>query len=147
MSLWSNYLFPCDFWVEDLSSPLWKKFENFSVLGVDFLFRSRKLNFGIWEGDFFFESGPSKGVNVLAIFRYVVKSRYFSEGEGKKEIFCFRVYFRKINILVENWKSVEKRGNLVCKFREKRCLWIFKEYLNDGNLWLLPFSLFNGFVF
>jgi len=22
----------------------------------------------------------------------------------------------------------------------------FKEHLNDGNLWLLPFSLFKGFV-
>ena len=30
--------FPCDFWVKDFSSPLWKEFENFSVLGVDFLF-------------------------------------------------------------------------------------------------------------
>jgi len=39
MSLWSNYLFPCGFfWVKDFSSPLWKEFENFSVLGVDFLF-------------------------------------------------------------------------------------------------------------
>ncbi len=33
-----------------------------------------------------FESGPSEGVNVLAIFRYVVKKiEVFSEGKTRKE--------------------------------------------------------------
>ena len=71
--------------------------------------------FPFWELTFFkkvkllyfgrvtFESGPSKGVNVLAIFRYVVKKiEVFSEGKIEKGIFCFRVCFRKINILVES---------------------------------------------
>jgi len=68
--------FPVTFWVKDFSSPLWKKFfENFSVLGVDFRFVLES-----WTSEFgrvTFESGPSKGVNVPAIFRYVVEIEVF----------------------------------------------------------------------
>ncbi len=43
-----NYLF-----IRKDLSPLWKKFENVSILRVDFsFFCLRKLNFWIWEGDF-----------------------------------------------------------------------------------------------
>ncbi len=37
ISLWSNYLFPYDFWVKDFLRHYGRKFENFSILGVDFL--------------------------------------------------------------------------------------------------------------
>ena len=53
---------------------------------------------------FFLSRDPSKGVNVFAIFRYVVKFEVFSEGEGKKEISLLPGLFRKINILVERLK-------------------------------------------
>ena len=87
-----------------------------------------------------FESSPSKGVNVLAIFRYVVKKiEVFSEGKIEKGIFCFRVCFRKINILVESWKSVEKEGKICVRTSQEEISWIFKKCLDNGNLWFLAF--------
>ncbi len=89
-------------WVKDFARHYGKSMETFSFWELAF-FCSRKLKFEIWKGGFF-KSGPSKGVNVLAIFRYVVKkkSRYLARGKAGRKFLCFRVYFRKINILVES---------------------------------------------
>jgi len=89
-----------------------------------------------------FGSSPSKDVNVLAIFRYVVKKiEVFSEGKIEKGIFCFRVCFRKINILVESWKSVEKRGKFVWELHRKRYL----EF--SRNVWIMAIYGFLPFSF
>ncbi len=63
--------FPVTFWENVFSSPWWKEFENFSVFGR-WLFCSRKLKLRNL-GRVTFESSLSKGLNVLAIFGYVVK--------------------------------------------------------------------------
>ena len=71
------------FWVKEFSFAIMEKsLETFPFWALTF-FCSRKLNFGIWKGDFS-KSGPSKGVNVVAIFRYVVKIEVFSEGKTRK---------------------------------------------------------------
>ncbi len=62
-----------------------------------------------------FESGPSKGVNMLAIFRYVVKIEVFSEGETKKRISLLPgLFFERLTFLskVENRL---KRGENLCE--------------------------------
>ncbi len=61
-----------------------------------------------------FESGPSKGVNVLAIFRYVVrKIEVFSEGETRKNFSVLPGFFERLTFLskVENRL---KRGENLC---------------------------------
>ncbi len=51
-----------------------------------------------------FESGSSKGVNVFAIFGYVVKSRYLSEGKARKKFSASGFAFERLTFLskVEN---------------------------------------------
>jgi hypothetical protein len=133
--LWSNHSFPIECWVEDLFAIMEKVWKLFHF--GNWLF---KLNFWVWEGDFWVE--PLERSNLLAV---KVKSvdfflnRGVLRGEGKKEILCFRVCFWKINILVESWESVEKRENLCESFTRKDIL-SFKKCLGDGNLWFLPFS-------
>ncbi len=61
-----------------------------------------------------FESGPSEGVNVLAIFRYVVKIEVFSEGETRKKFSLLPgLFFERLTFLSKVEKSVEKRGKFV----------------------------------
>ena len=62
-----------------------------------------------------FESGPSKGVNVLAIFRYVVKKiEVFSEGKTRKRFSASGFVFERLTFLskVENRL---KRGKILCE--------------------------------
>ncbi len=62
-----------------------------------------------------FESGPSEGLNVLAIFGYVVKIEVFSEGKTRKEFFFASGFaFERLTFLskVENRL---KRGKLLCE--------------------------------
>jgi len=62
-----------------------------------------------------FESGPSKGVNVLAIFKSVVKIEVFSEGGTRKKIFSASGFvFERLTFLskVENRL---KRGENLCE--------------------------------
>ncbi len=68
-----------------------------------------------------------------------VKSR---RGEGKEKILCFRVCFRKINILVESWKLKIgwKEGKNLCESFTREDILSFKKCLDNGNLWFLPFS-------
>ena len=98
-------------------------------------------------GGWLCESGPSKGVNVLAIFGYVVKKiEVFSEGKTRKKFSASGFAFERLTFLskVENRL---KRGRILCEsFTQEKTSWILKERLNDGNLWFLPFSLFKGFV-
>ncbi len=52
-----------------------------------------------------FESGPSKGVNVLAIFGYVVKKiEVFSEGKTRKKFSASGFAFERLTFLsrIEN---------------------------------------------
>ncbi len=88
-----------------------------------------------------FESSLSKGLNVLAIFRSVdkKKSRCLARGRQERNSLLPGLLFRKINILVESWKSVEKRKNGCENFTRKDIL-SCKECLDNGNLWFLPFS-------
>ena len=50
---------------------------------------------------------------MLAIFRYVVKSRYFSEGEGKKEISASGFAFERSTFLSKIEDRL-KRGEIFC---------------------------------
>jgi len=62
-----------------------------------------------------FESGPSKGVNVLAIFGYVVKIEVFSEGETRKN-FCASgsISFERLTFLSKIENRL-KRGENLCE--------------------------------
>ena len=102
-----------------------KSLKTFPFWALTF-FCSRKLNFGIWKGDFL-SRAPQKGVNVLAIFGYVVKFEVFSEGKTRKRFSLLPGLFRKINVLVESLKIGWKEGKFsVWKFHKKRYLWISK---------------------
>ncbi len=93
-----------------------------------------------------FESGPSKGVNVLAILGYVVKSRYFSEGKTGKKFSASGFAFERLTFLSKVENRLKKKRENFLKISQEKVSLNFKERLNDGNLWFLPFSLFNGFV-
>ena len=76
-----------------------------------------------------FESGPSKGVNVLAIFGYVVKKiEVFSEGETRKNFLCFRVYFlfERLTFLSKIENRL-KRGENLCENFTKGDILNFQE--------------------
>ncbi len=76
---------------------------------------------------------------MLAIFRYVVKIEVFSEGKTRKKFSASGFVFRKINILAKV-ESRLKRGEIFCvKISQEKVSLNFKERLNDGNLWFLPF--------
>ncbi len=66
-----------------------------------------------------FESGPSKGVNVLAIFRYVVKIEVFSEGETRKNISASGFVFERLTFL-SNVEIRLKRGKILCESFTRR---------------------------
>ncbi len=61
-----------------------------------------------------FESGPSKGVNVFAIFRYVVKIEVFSEGKTRKNISASGFVFERLTFLLKVEIRL-KRGKILCE--------------------------------
>ncbi len=85
-----------------------------------------------------FESGPLKGVNVLAIFGYVVEIEVFSEGKTRKRFSASGFAFEILTFLskVENRL---KRGKFCVRVSQEKVSLNFKERLSDGNLWFLPF--------
>ncbi len=73
-----------------------------------------------------FESGPSEGLNVLAIFGYVVKVEVFSEGKIKKESFSASGFaFERLTFLskVENRL---KRGKILCESFTRKGIFEFQ---------------------
>jgi hypothetical protein len=125
-------------WVKDFARYYGKSMETFSFWELAF-FCSRKLNFGIWKGDFL--SRAPRRVLMCSLFldTSLKKSRYLARGKAGKKFLCFRVYFRKINILVESWKSVEKRGEFMWELRRKRYL----EF--SRNVWIT--AIYGSFAF
>ena len=74
-----------------------------------------------------FESSPSKGVNVLAIFRYVVKkSRYLARGRSRMGFSASGFAFERLTFLskVENRL---KRGENLCESFTERDILNFQE--------------------
>ncbi len=61
-----------------------------------------------------FESNPSKGVNVLVIFRYVVKIEVFNEGETRKEFSVSGFVFERLTFLSKIENRL-KRGKIWCE--------------------------------
>ncbi len=63
-----------------------------------------------------FESGPSRGVNVLAIFRYVVKIEVFSEGKTRKKFSAsgLAFFFERLTFLSKIENRL-KRGKILCE--------------------------------
>ncbi len=92
--------------------------------------------FPFWE--LTFESSLSKGLNVFAIFRYVVKSRYLARGRQERNFSASGFAFERLTFLskVENRL---KRGKILCESFTRKDILNFKERLDDGNLWFLPF--------
>jgi hypothetical protein len=80
-----------------------------------------------------------KGLNVLAIFRYVVKIEVFSGGKTRKNFFASEFAFERLTFLskVENRL---KRGESLCENFTRGDILNFKKCLDNGNLWFLPFS-------
>ncbi len=76
---------------------------------------------------------------MLAIFRYVVKIEVFSEGKTRKKFSASGFVFERLTFLskVENRL---KRGESLCENFTRKDILNFKERLDDGNLWFLPFS-------
>ena len=85
-----------------------------------------------------FESSPSKGLNVLAIFGYVVKIEVFSEGKTRKKFSASGFAFERLTFLskVENRL---KRGGSLCENFTGRDILNFKKCLDNGNLCFLAF--------
>ncbi len=78
-----------------------------------------------------FESGPSKGVNVLAIFRCVVK-KIFSEGKTRKNFSASGFVFERLTFLSKVENRLKRGGSLCENFT--RDILNFKKCLDDGNL-------------
>jgi hypothetical protein len=86
-----------------------------------------------------FESSLSEGVNVLAIFRYVVKEiEVFSEGKTRKE-FCASGFASERLTFLSKVENRLKRGKILCVSFTRKDILNFKEHLDNGNLWFLPF--------
>ncbi len=82
----------------------------------------------------FLSRGPSKGVNVLAIFRYVVKFEVFSEGEGKKNYSLLPGFFFERLTFLSKVENRLKRGENLCENFTGRDILNFKKCLDNGNL-------------
>jgi hypothetical protein len=143
LKVWTSFLIKLSFslWLlgKRFHSPLWKKFENFSTLGVDFFLKKKKvklLNLGGW----LFASNLSKGLNVLAIFRSVVKIEVFSEGKARRKFFASGFAFERLTFLSKVKKNRLKRGNMLWENFTRKDILNFKKCLDNGNLWFLPFS-------
>ncbi len=100
------------------------------------------FHFGSW----LLSQAFRKVLNVLAIFRYVVKIEVFSEGKVRKKILLLPgLLFEKLTFLSKSWKSVEKRGKFCVKISQEKTSWISR------NVWIMAIygfclSLFIGFV-
>ena len=113
--------FSLDLLGKKICSPLWKEFENFSILGIDFLSQAFR-----------------KGLNVLTIFRYVIKIEVFSEGKTRKKFSASGFAFERLTFL----SKIEirlKRGKILCENFTRGDILNFKKCLDNGNLWFLPF--------
>ncbi len=122
-----------------------RKFENFSILGVDFFFLKKRKVKLLYFGRVTSASSLSKGLNVLAIFKSVDKKiEVFSEGRARRKFFTSGFAFERLTFLskVENRL---KRGKNLCENFTRKDILNFRECLGDGNLCFLPF-LFAGFV-
>ncbi len=64
-----------------------------------------------------FESGPLEGLNVLAIFGYVVKKRIevFSEGETRKEFFPASGFTLERLTFLSKVENRLKRRKILCE--------------------------------
>jgi len=60
-----------------------------------------------------FESGPSKGVYVLAIFKYVVKIEVFSEGKARKKFSASKFAFERLTFLSKIENRLKRGGKFV----------------------------------
>ncbi len=61
-----------------------------------------------------FESGPSEGLNVLAIFGYVVKKiEVFSEGKTRKEFSASGFAFERLTFLPKVENRLKRGENFV----------------------------------
>ena len=86
-----------------------------------------------------FESGPSKGVNVLAIFGYVAKKvKVFSEGKTRKKFSASGFAFERLTFLSKIENRL-KRGESLCENFTRGDILSFKKCLDNGNLWLFAF--------
>ncbi len=65
------------------------------------------------------ESGRTKGVNVLAIFRYVVKIEVFSEGKTRKN-FLLPGLFSKVLTFLSKVENRLKRGKFCVKVSQEK---------------------------
>ncbi len=74
-----------------------------------------------------FESGPSKGVNVLAIFKYVVKSRYFSEGKARKKFSASGFAFERLTFLSKVENRLKRGGNLCVRISQEKGIFEFSK--------------------
>ena len=102
----------------------------------------------LYFGRVTFASSLSKGLNVFAIFESVdeKKIEVFSEGKARRKFFASGFAFERLTFL-SKVESRLKRGEIFCvKISQEKVSLNFKERLNNGNLWFLPFSLFEGFV-
>jgi len=76
---------------------------------------------------------------VLAIFGYVVKIEVFSEGKTEKRIlFASGFAFERLTFL-SKFETRLKRGRFCVKISQEKVSLNFKERLDNGNLWFLPF--------
>ncbi len=80
-------------------------------MGVDFLLLKKvKL---LYFGRVTFESILSKGLNVLAIFEYVVKKiEVFSEGKARRKFFASVFAFERLTFLTKVENRL-KRGKML----------------------------------
>ncbi len=85
-----------------------------------------------------FASILSKGLNLLAIFRCVVKIEVFSEGRARRKFFASGFAFERLTFLskVENRL---KRVKILCENFTRQDILNFKKCLDNGNLWFFAF--------
>ncbi len=65
------------------------------------------------------KSNLSKGLNVLAIFRYVVKIEVFSEGKARREFSASRFAFERLTFLSKVENRLKRGENLCENFTKK----------------------------
>ncbi len=77
---------------------------------------------------------------MLAIFKSVdeKKSRYLARGKARKKFFASGFVLERLTFLSKVENRLKRGKNLCGSFIRKDIL-NFKECLDDGNLWFLPF--------
>ncbi len=64
---------------------------------------------------------PRKGVNVLAIFRYVVKKiEVFSEGKARKKFSASGFAFERLTFLSKVENRLKRGGNLCVRISQEK---------------------------